>query len=347
VEPARTLPGRMNVDVLALSSHHHFRLTSGERPDTFGAGIPVHVLIGIKARPCLALVAGVHGDEYDGILALHGVARELIPSQLQGSLIVIPVANPFAFAHGRRRTPEDDKDLNRVFPGAPRGSLSDRLAHRLCQDILRSADLVFTLHGAMSDGLLAPWIEFLEGSSHLEQATRAAAAASGFHDLIALPRLAGTLQTAMAELGVPVIEGEVGGQGTTTRENVAYYRSRVASVTHHLGILGSEPAGTTSRPRSVWHLCAVDAPAGGIFVRAVELRQPVRVGDRLGTILDVHGDPVSEVCAPADGVIGGHRVHTGVRPGERLVTLWCPVADGGHGGRGAGQRASAPGPAVT
>src|SRR5207302_1171863 len=217
----------MNVDELPLHSRQHFSLVSEESRDEFGAGLPVHVLVGSKTRPCLALMAGVHGDEYDGILALQEVTREIEPSRLQGALIVIPVANPFAFEQSQRRTPEDDKDLNRVFPGSSRGTFSDRLADRLCLGVLQGADLVFTLHGSTSDGLLAPWIEFLEGSSPLEQATRDAAAASGFDDLIALPRLPGTLQTAMAEFRVPVIEGEVGGQGTTTKENVAYYRARV------------------------------------------------------------------------------------------------------------------------
>jgi predicted deacylase len=311
---------RLSLDDLPLRSRHAYALPI----DAEVEHVRVHVLVGRRRRPCLALAAGVHGNEYEGMVTLAELPGTLDPGTLEGSLVVVPVANPFAFRAGQRRTPQDDRDLNRVFPGSATGTLTEKLAYRLCHGVLAAADLVFTLHSAMADGMLAPWLEFLEGSSALERTTYAAAVASGFPDLVALPRLPGVLQTALAELGVPVIEGEVGGLGATTAENVAYYTARVLAVARHVGVL--EPLENhPAEPHvasGVWHLRGVEAETDGLFRRAVELHQAVRAGEILGRLIDVRDGAGREVRSPLTAVVGGYRVHAGVRAGDRLVTLW-------------------------
>ena len=326
------------IDHLPLRSHTHFNLllTDGDAPS--GATINVNVLVGNRRHPCLALAAGVHGDEYDGILTLHEVAREMEPARLQGTLIIVPVVNPFAFVAAQRRTPEDGKDLNRVFPGSPRGSLSERLAHHVCYGLLRHADLVFTLHGSTAESILVPWVEFFDRPNPVGSATYEAARASGFPDLVALPILPGVLQTALAEMNVPVIEGEVGGLGETQRENVVYYKERVMAVARHAGVLPVLESSQPAAEQHFWHLCPIETQASGVFLREVSLRQAVHAGDRLGTLLDVQGAEINIVRAPQDGVIGGYRVHAGVRPGDRIFTLWTPAIPSVSQGRAPGAR---------
>ncbi len=289
--------------------------------------VPVLVLAGTRQRPCLALVAGVHGDEYDGIRACQELAHDLDPTRLLGTLVIVPVANPFAFAAAQRRTPQDGLDLNRVFPGRLDGSLSERLAYRLTFDILRQADFIFTLHGAMADGLLTPWIEFLNEPGPVGQAAFSAATASGFSDLVGLPReLPGRLLTAFAARGVPVIEGEVGGRGQLRRENVATYKERALAVAGHRGILPHASAAPADRP-VVWSLAErhVVAPVTGLFEPEVSLKQVVRAGTRVGQILDARGERSAELRTEIDAVVGGHRDHAGVQKGDTLVTLWVPA----------------------
>jgi predicted deacylase len=294
--------------------------------------VPVQVLVGSSPRPCLALVAGVHGDEYEGILALHEIARESDSEQLDGALLVIPVANRFAFAAGQRTTPQDGCDLNRVFPGCREGSLSERLAALLCKDLLSQADAVFTLHGATSTGLLSPWIEFLDVPALVGRASFEMAQASGFRDLMALDERPGRLLRAMGDAGVPLIEGEVGGRGATRHENVSFYKERVRAVAHHLGVMSAsqalEPqAGHEPQP-NIWRLGpSVTAPAAGVFLRQVSLRQAVRQGERLGKIVGLEGETTATVLAPVDGVVGGYCDHVGVQAGQNLVTLWTPAKD--------------------
>jgi predicted deacylase len=180
----------------------------------------------------------------------------------------------------------------------------------LCQDLLSQADAVFTLHGAEATGVLSPWVEFLDVPGAVGRASYEMARASGFTDLVALPKLPGRLLAAMGEQGVPMIEGEVGGRGTVRPENVAFYLDRVHAVARHVGVLprDSRPAPAPGDPR-IWHLGPqIVAEAGGILV-----------------ILNARGDVAAEVRAPIDTVIGGYREHVGVRTGETVFTLWTPA----------------------
>jgi predicted deacylase len=345
------------LDVLPTNSRQRGRLDV-----SFAEGdvtIAYQLLVGAAARPRLAVVAGVHGDEYDGILALASLTEAIDIASLAGSLLIVPVANPLAFAAAQRRTPADDCDLNRVFPGNVNGTVSERMAHALT-GLLAQTDLVFTLHAGGAATMLAPWIEFLNLPGPVGGAAYAAAAASGFPDLIALPKLPGRLLSGLADRGVPVIEGEVGGRAATRHENVAYYRERVMSVARHAGVLRRPPSATTASstgtvsptraasppgtvpppgaasasgtraaapqaPPPAWELCEIDAGSAGIFVAHVGLRQAVRAGDLLGEVIDPLGSDPQPVHAPAGGLIGAIREHAGVATADRVFTLWQPA----------------------
>lgn len=290
--------------------------------------VPLVVLRGRLPRPLLVLMAGIHGDEYNGIKGLQELANDWDPATLLGTVIIIPVANPLAFAAVRRSTPEDDLDLNRVFPGDASGTITRRLAHALSEGVLRHADLVFTLHGAECVNALVPWIEFLDLPLALAKTTWTHARASGFTDLIGLPQLTGTLQTAMIPYGVPVIEGEVGGRGTLEPESVRYYRDRAADVAESAGVLPRRPGAGTPPQSAVWHMQAIVAPATGILSPMAGLGHRVNAGQRLGLISDICGAVVGEIVAEYDGVVGARREHSGLLAGDAAFILWiAPDAD--------------------
>jgi predicted deacylase len=285
--------------------------------------VSVHVARGANDGPRCALIAGVHGDEYDGIIAAAEFIREVDLSSLRGSVVVIPVANPLAFGACVRMSPADGKDLNRVFPGRRDGTVTERLADLLCGKILVGADLVLSLHGSSATSVLSPWIEFLDVPGDLGRKTFLAASDSNFPDLIALPYLPGVLQTALAERNIPTIEGEVGGRGATARRNIDYYKDRIADVLTHLGIRASAPKRTG--PKRVWRLHSINAEKSGILVTMTDLEADVVEGQKLAIILDGRGNILSQIHSPAKGRIGGIRQHAGVKTGDRVASLWLPV----------------------
>ena len=111
--------GPVPYDDLPLGSRHCFALTAGTMADGTELTLPVLVAPGASRAPRLVCVAGIHGNEPEGITALLELWDEIGPGELAGTLVLVPVANPPAFRAGERRNPEDPLDMNRSFPGAP------------------------------------------------------------------------------------------------------------------------------------------------------------------------------------------------------------------------------------
>src|SRR5688572_30092492 len=97
--------------------------------------------------PVVIIAANVHGDECTGV----GTVLRLLPildaTLVRGTVHLYPTLNPEGLERRSRKVPEDDQDLNRLFPGDGNGSPSERLAHAVWTDICaRQPDVVVDLH---------------------------------------------------------------------------------------------------------------------------------------------------------------------------------------------------------
>ena len=317
-----TAPSVDSLDMAALArgTRQVFRLRIDELDTDATMSIPVNVVVGAAAGPTVAAVAGVHGDEVEGVLALLELWEELQPELLAGTLVVVPVANPPAFAAHRRTSPLDDLDLNRIFPGRPDGSPSERLAHRLFTEVLRQADFLFSMHSWHATGSVLPYVEF----GHLFPDTAAksydAAVACGF-DLIRISHWSPGLMTRVAnEQGIPGIEVELGGQGVSQGNHRARYKLYLRKLLRHLGMLEGKVNRSTP-PRVVCHL-DVSASTGGVLRPAVELGAEVDKGDRLATLYDLNCQPLEDIRAPARGLVAAVHEAVSVGPGSHLFRLF-------------------------
>uniref|UniRef100_UPI0035B26B75 succinylglutamate desuccinylase/aspartoacylase domain-containing protein n=1 Tax=Sphingomonas sp. TaxID=28214 RepID=UPI0035B26B75 len=86
--------------------------------------------------PTVTLWGANHGDEYEGPVVLGQIARELDPAAVEGRLIILPTINPPALLAGRRNSAIDGKNMNRVWPGDPNGSITDRIVSWLDRTVL-------------------------------------------------------------------------------------------------------------------------------------------------------------------------------------------------------------------
>ena len=110
--------------------------------------IPVLAACGVKQGKALVVTAGVHGDEYEGIEAIHQVFEALDPQRMNGSFVAVPIVTLPAFWLGTRLNLLDLQDMARVFPGSAAGTFSHRLARTLVQEMLPHASLYIDLHSA-------------------------------------------------------------------------------------------------------------------------------------------------------------------------------------------------------
>jgi len=246
--------------------------------------------------PTALLVSGTHGDEYEGQVALCNLVKSLDPASIHGRVIILPAANFPAALAGRRTSPIDEGNLNRLFPGDPDGSVTQQIAYHIEHELVPMADLVCDLHSGGSSLMYVPSALF--GNWRRDGSTSAGVEAlKAFGSPIAYvaeQQQGGgrTLSGGAARHNVICIGTEAGGSGHVTRSAPAHGRAG-----------RQQYAGASGRPatRSAHRARQTDAIAGG--------RRPglfrLRAGER--TVRAVGRTRRHGACRPA----GRARPHTG------------------------------------
>jgi predicted deacylase len=275
-----------------------------------GARIPVSLVRGASDGPVLALIAGTHGYEYPGITALQRLRQSIDPQALRGTLMLVHIANPPSF-YGRTiyTSPADGKNLNRVFPGRPDGTLSERIAHAITTEVIANADFLVDLHAGDGNEALRPYVYMpVTGDARLDAATRGMALAFGLdHIVIDDARIVQGVetkfvdQTALAR-GIPAMTTETGQLGLNDEHSIALAENGIRNLMRHLGMLegAAEP-----NDRVVWlrDYQVVMSPVNGIFRATVRDGYAVAEGGLLGELFDAFGARIGEVRAPFAGIV--------------------------------------------
>ena len=286
--------------------------------------IPFHALVGAKRGPRILLIAGVHGDEYEGVAALHDVADELDPQALTGCVVIVPVANPQAFHAGTRRNPVDLSDLNRAFPGDPSGTITQRLAAVLFEEFVLGSDAFLSLHGWSKEANVIPYAECSLGEGPVVEKSRAAALHLGMEYLHPYIWPPGVLGDAAIRHGIAAVETEVGGMGTITTEGQAITRLIILRFLEFWGVIrfGTAPPKSAGLRQKIVDHDDILAGRAGLFRRKVEIGQQVSQGEILGRTFSLGGWCLEELLAPRPGVVAILRMNGSVQPGDRLIQVF-------------------------
>jgi len=263
-----------------------------------GVEIPFSIVEGAKPGPCVLVTAGVHGSEYCSIETAVRL-MQLGPQEIKGTLVVLPILNVQGF---RKRSiylmPEDGKNLNRMFPGRPDGTVSERLAHWLVTRVFPEADAYLDLHGGDLDESLMPFTIFPRDC----QKSRELAAVFGLPIAVAAPPGGNSINGAHG-VGVPCILPELSGNGLWDEGTVEMMLAGVRRVMAHLGMLAApKPSLHAAAPKFVT-MWVPQAPVDGLWYPSKELGEKVRAGEVLGEIRDVFGEVLATVRSEKDGFI--------------------------------------------
>lgn len=310
-------------DLAALGpGAHRLRLVL---PGPEEVSLPVLLITGRSPGKTLVVLAGVHGDEVEGIRALQEIFASLKPERLRGRFLAVPVANPPAAWAGRRTSPQDDQNLARVFPGRGEGTVTERIASILSETIIARADFLLDLH---SGGIAYefPFLVGYDGSdTEWGRASREAAFAFGAPVLWAHPTIPpGRSISEAARRHIPWLYVEAPGGGRITSTVLIFYTRGVRRLLVHLRLLSG-----SVRPRPPrWHLLgegdldrAILSPTSGFFVPLVRVLDRVRSGQTLGLLRDPFGRTRASIEAPQDGRIVARRAFPIVAAGEPLILL--------------------------
>lgn len=272
--------------------------------------IPVIVVNGAKPGPKLALVAGSHGTEYASIIAVEKLAQTVRPSEISGSLIVVPLINLASFAQKVPHiNPVDGKNMNRLYPGNASGTQTERVLWAIGKQVVANCDYLIDLHGGDLDENLRRYSYWpVTGKEKLDATTRAMALAFGL-DHIIIQKNQGTavagatsLSRYAIDLGKPTVIAEAGHAGTVNAEDVDALVQGSENVMRHLKMLPGEVK-PVEHPVWIGQITTVHSEHEGIFYPLTVPEAYVAQGMRIGYITDYFGNKIEDVGAPAAGVI--------------------------------------------
>ncbi|WP_217595999.1 succinylglutamate desuccinylase/aspartoacylase family protein [Cohnella sp. GbtcB17] len=284
------------------------KLETGGEP----VSIPLLEIEGLTDGPRLLVFAAVHGDEYEGVETILRLYERLSPEELAGSLVMLPIANPYAYRAGARISPDDDTNLARVFPGKPDGTVTERLASTL-HGLIAESDFFLDLHSGGTHYAVAALAGYYhDPESAFGRRCRAAAEAFGSPLLWGHERIAPGRSVSSAQaLGVPWLYTEAyGGRRIRPEDSDLFYRGALRLM-NHLGMLVRPNASELGLAPSTIRTIhgdgnfdeSVAAAADGFFIPDVPLLTELRSGDRIGTIRSYGGEVQDEVRASSDGIL--------------------------------------------
>jgi predicted deacylase len=291
------------------------RVPIGEFADGSPIAVPVAVFAGKADGPTLYVQAGLHGDELTGVEVCRRLLSTLEPERMSGTVVAVPVANIPSYLTRTRGYLHEERwlvDVNRSFPGTEHGLLSHRLAHILLHEFVVHADLTIDLHSALDGCDIAPFTyldpaddetgtlelrEQVSAQFGLPYVYRKARGAN-----LGTSQMTNTLATQGDERGAAVMIAEMGESRRVTERAVDLGVRGIRNAMVTLGLLNEQPAEVEPpRPFTTLHVVHVER-GGGLRLR-VRLGDEVRAGEEMGTVVDVFGDVVERLTAPADGFV--------------------------------------------
>jgi len=287
--------------------------------------------------PTALLIAGIHGDEFEGPAALMRLAHSLGSSTLTGRVIIVPAVNMPAVEVRSRISPLDHVNMNRSFPGDPDGGPTAQLAYYVEQELIAKSDLVIDIHCGGNASVFAPCA--LPNRSAVE---------SLFQSNMALANVFGaplvwmlnsnndnrSVNAAADRKGVPMIAAELGGGGGCELSMVELAQAGITRCLQHAGILSGKPEDYNephiNEPRVVEIASPAQslfAPFRGLFDRHFQAGDVATAGDIAGSMISLEEPDREPVLLrfAVDGIVLAHSNRGYVENGDMLGMIATDV----------------------
>ena len=276
---------------------------------------------------------GTHGNEYEGQVALKRLCHDLDPEHLSGRVILMPQLSESACVANQRTSPLDGVNMNRAFPGNPRGTLSARIANFVKTQVFPHGRVVLDIHSGGMEGAFPYCTSFhpiADPAQRAEIATVSRLFDTGFALIYASTMASGLLTDEAEAEGKIAIGSELGAGASTDRYGVRHAYEGVKNVLRHYGLLDEpvqpiRPPGTepTRLIRADKLDAYIPAPSDGVWEPVVAPGQAVERGELLGRLHDFadHSSPPIDILAPRTGWVA--MLHLSARPrrGQTLFVI--------------------------
>lgn len=285
--------------------HEAGKKENGMLPICGGLELPVTIICGAKPGPSVLISGGVHSSEYVGIQAAIELASELMPERISGSVALIHLMNPSGFEHRTMSLVfEDNKNLNRVFPGNPEGTLAERIAWTVTETFIKEADAYIDLHCGDGFEEMTPYV-YCQGAAEPSVARKSRAMAELVDTAYLVPSqtASGGAYNYAGSMGVPGILIERGGLGLWNRGEVEADKKDVRNILRYLGVLNGTTEPRTQMPRELSRVIYAESEYTGCWYPCRKAGDVLKKGDMIGEVKDFFGNLLQVCKAETDGVL--------------------------------------------
>jgi uncharacterized protein len=293
-----------------------------------GYDIAVAVVHGARPGPVLAIVSGAHGTEYASIVAVSRLIDKVDPSQLAGTLILVPLVNVASFERMVPHVnPIDNKSMNRFYPGTATGSQTERASYAITKEVVEKCDHLIDLHGGDLDESLRPYSYWtVTGNQAQDARSRELVLAFGLDHIIISadrpkdPNASRFLENTASTRGKPSFTAEAGHAGTVETDDVDALMNGSINVMRALKML---PGAVKQVEHPVWieRTLTVAADTGGMFYASVKRGTFVDKGTKVGYVTDYLGTVIAEATAPEAGIVTFVRAVPSLQKGDTIATV--------------------------
>lgn len=277
---------------------------------------PIYVYRGLEHGPTLALTAGMHGDEINGMEIVRRIIDQGFNRVKRGITICMPVINVYGFLNYSREVP-DGKDINRSFPGSKNGSLASRVAYHMTHDIIPSIDYGIDFHtgGAMRTNY--PQVRcVMQDPVNVELA---AAFCAPF--TIDSPFRPHSLRQTAAKKNKHIIVYEGGESVRFDQFAIEEGVNGTLRLMKHLNMIDWVPPAPKEENKIIWSSSWARARTAGLFQPTIHSGDLIHKNQVVGNLTDPFGEFKEQIKSPSTGYAVGMNNNPVVNAGDALIHI--------------------------
>ncbi len=306
---------RLNGTTIGLGENARVNLNVYYLPTGAKMEIPVYVFRAKKKGPSVLFMAGMHGDETNGIEIMRNLLKEKHLENLErGSVVAIPITNVVSFLNRSRDLP-DGRDLNRCFPGTRSGSLGSRIAYDLTKKILPIIDFGVDFHTGGAEINNYPQVRcFFDNEKSFDLAR-----SFGAPFIVNSAYREKSLRKESSRLGKPILVYEAGESFRFSKVGISEGMNGCLRLMKNLKMLDV----STPKPQSItltgskW----IRARISGLFRTSKKFGTYVEKDQILGVVSSPYAELERPLIAPVDGFLIGINNKPVVNEGDALIHI--------------------------
>ena len=280
--------------------------------------IPLWIAKGKHEGRTVFISAGMHGNEINSIETLTEVVNSLDIKRLKGTIIFLPVLNPWGFEKRERYIPFDNKDLNRCFHLKGR-TVSIQIAKTILNEVIAKCDFGIDLHDSGSKNILLPHPRIFKGDKC--KMLKEMSYVLGTDIILEREGDPGMMAIeSFKKFKTPVLTFEIGGAFVL---NEVFIEQGVKGIKNILTYYEMTP-GVLDLPMQQFFLeerKGYEAPISGILHLHVHLGQAVKKGETIAKIHSPLKDKEEVIKSSNYGIVFSIRQSSIVDKGESILSM--------------------------